>query len=409
MLEVFLSKQIRTQVYQEILSFWSKDVFEVVQLQINKVFPPDWNVQLQKILQGIQFFIGKNCTDVQVMQTSHLIRDFCWDAIYKKSTAVVLCRNAEILLADKKNGDKYYPIRIVIQGGHKLSSLEYEFVKKIGVSLGKSNVQLVTGSGGGAMKACMEGAILGYWEGGHFVKKQKLIGLIEKNILRVEFPNEYVNQLVVFSTMEQRLESFFRLSDAIFITVGGVGTLEEILMLLLIQIKNKDLSIPYYFVCSSEQRDFFAKIFSFLMEFVPQKSLWEEKFHCIKNETEQKNFLFQVLQNVEEFRVKVKQHCNRLGVSWNPHWNKFIKIPVVSNKKVNTEIVLEKDADAQKSLTCAYRFFAQIVQHTVSPAEGREKLSLRGDKHLITKCYDLLQFFQEQKKLDLDLNEIINC
>ena len=60
----------------------------------------------------------------------------------------------------------------------------------------------------------------------------RYIGVSEPGIIAAESPNPVVNELIIMPDIEKRLEAFVRLSHAIVVFPGGVGTTEEIFYIL---------------------------------------------------------------------------------------------------------------------------------------------------------------------------------
>jgi predicted Rossmann-fold nucleotide-binding protein len=133
-------------------------------------------------------------------------------------------RNARVLDV------KTRPNLVVCWGGHAISSLEYDYTKKVGYELGLRGLDVCTGCGPGAMKGPMKGATIGHAK--QRIGHGRYIGITEPGIIAAEPPNAIVNQLVIMPDIEKRLEAFARLGHGIVVFPGGVGTTEEILYLL---------------------------------------------------------------------------------------------------------------------------------------------------------------------------------
>jgi hypothetical protein len=152
----------------------------------------------------------------------------------------------------------------MIQGGHHIPRHESVHHKRLGWGLGLLGLEMVTGSGPGAMEDPFKGALRGYVMNHHHDKK--FIGITEDGIISGEPCNDYIDHLIVFPDIEKRLEAFVRMSRASLMFPGGVGTLEEILTILWIKMhpKNKGIRFPIYFCQPLQSGDYFKNILDFL-------------------------------------------------------------------------------------------------------------------------------------------------
>ena len=140
--------------------------------------------------------------------------------------------------------NKVKPNLIVCWGGHSISSVEYQFTKKVGYELGLRGLDVCTGCGPGAMKGPMKGATIGHAK--QRISNGRYIGMTEPGIIAAEPPNAIVNQLVIMPDIEKRLEAFVRVGHGIVVFPGGAGTAEEILYLLgiLLDPVNAEQELP---------------------------------------------------------------------------------------------------------------------------------------------------------------------
>ena len=125
--------------------------------------------------------------------------------------------------------------RVVVQGGHRISAEEYDFLRHVFWEFGRRVKQatVITGCGDGAMEAPFAGLELAirdrmFKASGWYFN----VGLTELGILAKERPNRYVERLVVYPNIEQRMEAFVRLATLLVFVPGGVGTAEEIMQLI---------------------------------------------------------------------------------------------------------------------------------------------------------------------------------
>lgn len=153
--------------------------------------------------------------------------------------------------------------RVMMQGGHHIPLVESNHHKRLGFGIGLHGLELITGSGPGAMEDPMKGALRGYQMNR---LSHKFIGITEDGIISGEPCNDYIDHLIVFPDIEKRLEAFIRMSRAGIIVPGGVGTFEEILTVLWIKLhpKNKKFRFPLYLCQPVQSRTYFNGIVSFL-------------------------------------------------------------------------------------------------------------------------------------------------
>lgn len=135
-------------------------------------------------------------------------------------------------------------LSIVVQGGHRVPPSEYAFAAAVAQEITRvqRNVTWITGCGHGVMKAPFDGANQARRAMSQRpdIRKAPNIGITERGILATERPNQYVDLLLTYPDIEQRMEAFIRLADIIMVFPGGVGTAEEIMQLLGIMIFNQD-------------------------------------------------------------------------------------------------------------------------------------------------------------------------
>ena len=117
-------------------------------------------------------------------------------------------------------GTEFYRVSIFGSARIKPDSVEYKRVRKLAVELASRGVDIVTGGGPGLMEA----ANLGAKEGS---SKSRSFGLA------IELPfegdaNNHLDVMYHHQRFSSRLDEFMRISNAVVITPGGVGTLLEL-------------------------------------------------------------------------------------------------------------------------------------------------------------------------------------
>jgi predicted Rossmann-fold nucleotide-binding protein len=168
-----------------------------------------------------------------------------------------LLRNAHILQPSDPN-------IVVCWGGHSIGREEYEYTKLVGYELGLRGLDICTGCGPGAMKGPMKGATIAHAKQRN--SSPRYIGITEPGIIAAESPNPIVNNLVIMSDIEKRLEAFVRVGHGFLVFPGGAGTAEEILYLLgiLLRPENNDLPFPLVFTGPASAAAYFEQIDNFL-------------------------------------------------------------------------------------------------------------------------------------------------
>ena len=168
-----------------------------------------------------------------------------------------ILRNARVLDHRGK------PDLVVCWGGHSISTVEYDYTKKLGYELGLRGLNVCTGCGPGAMKGPMKGATIGHSK--QRIRDGRYIGITEPGIIAAEPPNPIVNHLVIMPDIEKRLEAFVRTGHGIVVFPGGAGTAEEILYLLgiLLDPANADQPLPVVFTGPKSSADYFVQIDQF--------------------------------------------------------------------------------------------------------------------------------------------------
>jgi uncharacterized protein (TIGR00730 family) len=100
----------------------------------------------------------------------------------------------------------------------------YKNTESLGMALGKEGIDVLTGGGPGLMEAANKGVIAGKKASG---SKSKSFGItIELN--QFEPPSDHLDIKHHHKKFSSRLDDFMRLSNAIIIVQGGIGTLLEL-------------------------------------------------------------------------------------------------------------------------------------------------------------------------------------
>ena len=118
-------------------------------------------------------------------------------------------------------GTDYYRVSIFGSARIKPNTEEYMEVYDLAKKLAKNNADIVTGGGPGLMEAANAGAKDGS-------SKSKSFGL-HVDLPFETSPNEHLDIKFYHKRFSSRLDEFMRISHAVVVTPGGIGTLLELL------------------------------------------------------------------------------------------------------------------------------------------------------------------------------------
>lgn len=116
--------------------------------------------------------------------------------------------------------------RVCIFGSARIKEKDeyYVLTESIASVLGEKGIDVLTGGGSGLMEAAMKGVKAGREKSG---SKSKSFGVtIELN--KWEPPSEHIDIKYHHRRFSSRLDDFMRLSNAIIVTPGGIGTCLEL-------------------------------------------------------------------------------------------------------------------------------------------------------------------------------------
>ena len=118
-------------------------------------------------------------------------------------------------------GTDYYRVSIFGSARIKPNTEEYMEVYDLAKKLSKNNADIVTGGGPGLMEAANAGAKDGS-------SKSKSFGL-HVDLPFETSPNEHLDITYHHKRFSSRLDEFMRISHAVIVTPGGIGTILELL------------------------------------------------------------------------------------------------------------------------------------------------------------------------------------
>jgi hypothetical protein len=315
-----------------------------------------------------------------------------------------ILRNAGVL-----NPVKYLNL-VVCWGGHAISREEYDYTKDVGYQLGLRSFDICTGCGPGAMKGPMKGAAVAHAK--QRKEESRFIGISEPGIIAAEAPNPIVNRLIIMPDIEKRLEAFCRLSHAIVIFPGGVGTAEELLYLLgiLLHPENKDMPFPLVLTGPESSRAYFDQLMDFIRQTLGEPAL--KRLKLIINDPEQVAvYLKQQVQLVREYR---KQHSDAFFFNWKLHIPKDFQLPFIANHESMAQLNLTQQQPVHLLAANLRRAFSGIVSGNIkaegiAAIEANGPFKLKGDRFIMDSLDSLLRAFVEQKRMKIGADEYHPC
>ena len=302
------------------------------------------------------------------------------------------------------------PNLVVCWGGHSISRHEYEYTKLVGYHLGLRGLDICTGCGPGAMKGPMKGAAVG-----HAKQRRadgRYIGLTEPGIIAAEPPNPMVNQLVILPDIEKRLEAFLRLSHAIIVFPGGVGTTEEVLYLLgiLLDPANQRERLPVVFTGPRSSAPYFEKLDEFLVQTLGEAV--RSKYQIIIDDAPE------VSRYVGRAIRRVKSQRRRDGDAFYFNW--LLKIPeahqrpFIPNHDNVAALQLDPELPTHDLAVQLRQAFSAIVagnvkEEGIRAIERHGPFELRCDRRLSDALDSLLRDFVAQGRMKLQSDDYEPC
>lgn len=320
------------------------------------------------------------------------------DAVFR------ILRNAGVVRANTP------PNLVVCWGGHSISREEYDYSKGVGYQMGLRGLDIVTGCGIGAMKGPMKGAMIGHAK--QKLGKGRYVGISEPGIIASESPNPTVNELVILPDIEKRLEAFVRLGHSFVVFPGGVGTMEEILYLLglVMREENRDTLMPLIFAAPPGS----AHYFEILDQFI-RNTLGEEAtafYDIVIDHPEQVAQL--TLRNLN----KVLAYRRRVQESYAYNWGltvpESMQMPFEPTHEAMAALQLDPalpSGELIAQLRCA---FSGIVAGNVK-ARGIRRIAqhgpfkLHGDARLMHAMDTMLTEFVAHRRMKISAGDYVPC
>ena len=101
-----------------------------------------------------------------------------------------------------------------------INQVYLESAYRCGEILAEEGINIIYGGGGrGSM---------GYVANGALSRKSKVIGIIPKFMVDLEWAHSGLSELIIVNSMSERKSRMLQMSDAVLVLPGGSGTLEEL-------------------------------------------------------------------------------------------------------------------------------------------------------------------------------------
>ncbi|MEE4246286.1 MAG: nucleotide 5'-monophosphate nucleosidase PpnN [Kangiellaceae bacterium] len=291
---------------------------------------------------------------------------------------------------------------VVCWGGHAISRVEYDYTKEVGYQLGLRHFDICTGCGPGAMKGPMKGAAVAHAKQRYC--NSRFIGISEPGIIAAEAPNPIVNKLVIMPDIEKRLESFVRLSHAIIVFPGGVGTAEELLYLLglLLIPENNEVPFPVILTGPKSSEGYFHSIINFIEATLGRKA-------CDKLTVIIDNPVL-VAQTINKQSADVRQYRKEQSDAYFFNWGLQIPLHFQLPFDASHDSMSQLDLTSDQPLHCLAanlrRAFSGIVAGNikaegVAAIEQHGPFKINGDHNIMQALDKLLAEFVEQKRMKI--------
>lgn len=302
------------------------------------------------------------------------------------------------------------PDLVVCWGGHSISNEEYKYTKNVGHELGLRDMNICTGCGPGAMKGPMKGATIAHAK--QRLRSGRYLGLTEPGIIAAEAPNPIVNELVILSDIEKRLEAFVRMGHGIIIFPGGAGTAEELLYLLgiLLHPDNKELPFPLVLTGPRSAEPYFKQLHEFINITLGYEAQQLYKI-IIDDPALVAREMRQGLEDVRRFRI---ERSDAFHFNWLLHINEEFQHPFEPTHENIKALNLSKNQPMHLLAANLRRAFSAIVAGNVKE-QGLKLISehgpyqIQGDEDIMQPLDQLLNAFVEQGRMKLPGSKYEPC
>lgn len=371
----------------------------------------DMRVELQKkngdyalICTGVPrgcLYDGEHVIEQSVTQVSSALRDIVFPPAPRTAPQTSEERSAYVKKFVEHAGLLYRGERglvVFTWGGHRISRQEYDYAKLLAYWLGLflPDMENITGCGDGIMKAPFKGVQVAYGKQRTFQRfgVRDYIGFTEQGILAAEAPNELVNRLVVFPTIEQRMEAFIRASHRGRAHPGGPGTIEEIMTMLAVLSHPENQQIPFSFELVEENGGVYFK------------ELDEYLKICFKDALDGLYEVYCCEPQVYARHVAETTRKLPMRYLWNDdfRFEERLQVPFKVSFESLEALDLSRDQDPSSLLINLRRFFSAVVHLSVKDPDmldqwGDERPLIRGDKDILRATDELVRKLEHQGRI----------
>lgn len=287
-------------------------------------------------------------------------------------------------------------------GGHAINDEEYEYTKQVGYELGIRLMDVVTGSGPGAMKGPMEGAAIAHAK--QRIKDGRYIGITEPGIIASEAPNAIVDPLVIMPDIEKRLEAFIRLGHGIIIFPGGAGTAEELMYILGILSHPANDGLPFPLILSgpASSVSFFENLDAFVRNTLGERAA--SKYQIIIDDPKK------AATELNKGLLEVKASRESLANAY--YFNRSLHIPPVFQEgfipshQAGANLEITRSQETFEFAASLRRFFSCVVWGNVKPegvlaVEQHGPFPVIGDETILQAVDDLVCAFGREGRMRL--------
>lgn len=294
------------------------------------------------------------------------------------------------------------PKMVVCWGGHSISTEEYQYTKKVGHELGLRKLDVCTGCGPGVMKGPMKGATIAHAK--QRMHGSRYLGLTEPGIIAAEAPNPIVNELVILSDIEKRLEAFVRVGHGIIIFPGGAGTAEEFLYLLgiLMHPDNQGLPFPVVLTGPRSAEPFLLQLHAFVGATLGEAAQRHYQI-IIDDPAEVARQMVEGLKAVKQFR---RERNDAFHFNWLLKIDEGFQRPFDPTHENMANLALRRDLPPHELAANLRRAFSGVVAGNVKDKgirliEEHGPYQIRGDAAILDPLGRLLQAFVDQHRMKL--------
>lgn len=359
-----------------------------------------------RLIQGIQDHLFSALRDI--VYTQHEINmeggldltssEGITDAVFR------ILRNAGIVKPNRM------PNLVVCWGGHSISRIEYEYSKEVGYELGLRGLDIATGCGIGAMKGPMKGAMIGHAK--QKVTPGRYIGITEPGIIASESPNPTVNELVILPDIEKRLEAFVRLAHSIIVFPGGAGTIEEILYLLgiLMREENREIPLPVIFTAPATSEEYFRSLDQFLRSTLGDTVA--QYYEIVIGNPQRVAQL--TLRNINQVIAQRRRTHASYAYNWELHIPESLQWPFITTHDNMAALRLDPRLPRASLVAELRRAFSGIVAGNVKSfglqqIQRHGPFQLHGDPALVASMDTLLKHFVVNGRMKISTERYRPC